>query len=369
MLQDVSLYSSLSQFIQDPLLQNSSRLLVVHGKHSFDSYQKMKDLKDFLEEKKAEFYPLSGGNPSLPSSRELSLKIKDFKPDLIIAMGGGSVIDSAKTALLWEANEGLGEEEFLNYSSLAPIRFPFLAIPTTAGSGSEATHFSVCYWEGKKYSLAHPSLRPSVVLLHAPFLSSLSPLGLAIPAADAISQAIESLLSSTLSCESSSYSFSSLEKSAQGREEMSLPKKYSLLMEASYKAGCAINLTKTTVAHALSYTLTSHWGIAHGQAVAFFLPAVLEVSLSFPEDLISSKFSLLQEALFPFKGTLKREDIPSFLKELFKKMGLKTSLKEIEVNSDLIKKTLLDEVNQERLKNYFIPLTEKDLREIIERSF
>lgn len=403
------IFKHMQELKDSPLSHLSSHILIVRGEGSYHTIQESKDFQDFLIKKKVCYFEASSPLPHFKRAKNLSEKIKDFKPDLIIAVGGGSIIDTAKTALLIERGGVYWEEGKENLSvvvsPLPSSPYPLMAIPTTAGSGSEATHFSVCYHNNKKYSLSHPSLKPSFVLLYSPSLTSLSPLGLAIPIADSLSQAIESLLSINCSLFSSFYSFSSLEKSSKGlffenpeenifNSSLSEYKKvntlFPLLQEASYEAGCAIDITKTTVAHALSYTLTRSYKVPHGQAVALFLPAVLEVTLSFLKkeeveesikDKIKERFSLLKTALSPFikrfypeiknQETFEREKIPSLIKEIFKKMHLKTSLREIKDinNLSLITEDLTSEVNGERLKNYFITLESKDLEEIIKRSY
>ncbi|MDA9835809.1 phosphonoacetaldehyde reductase [Flavobacteriales bacterium] len=196
--------------------------------------------------------------------------------DLIIAVGGGSVIDIAKLVNFFSKKSKPSTSLFKSVLNKED-RYPFVAIPTTAGAGSEATHFAVVYANNLKYSIADNNLLPEMVLIDHSFLKSQPKYQMIVSGLDAFCQGIESFWSVNSNEESLSYSkkaisysWDNLNKAVKGEDVLHD------LAKAAYFAGKAINLTKTTGPHALSYGFTTKFGIPHGHAVALFLPFFID---------------------------------------------------------------------------------------------
>jgi alcohol dehydrogenase len=205
------------------------------------------------------------------------------KPEVIVALGGGSVIDSAKVFAL--AENGFGKirnfvETKNGGQNLAST--PIIAIPTTAGTGSEMTCWATI-WDKKnsrKYSLAHEKLFPEFALID-PKLMIGKPYKLTlVTALDALSHALESIWNKNaniISANHATYAAKSILKvlpilltdltNANLRTEMA---------SASVSAGLAFSSTKTAIAHNLSYPITLGWGVPHGIACSFTLPTILK---------------------------------------------------------------------------------------------
>jgi alcohol dehydrogenase class IV len=185
-------------------------------------------------------------------------------------------MDAAKLIALRASNSKPLDQ--LLREGFSPNRIPLAAVPTTAGSGSEATHFAVLFVDQKKYSVAHSTLRPRWAILD-PSLTHSAPRRVAAAAGlDALCQSIESLWS--LKADSSSVALASealrlvagnLFAAVMSRE----PEAQAKLALGSHLAGRAINRSFTTVCHALSYPLTSQHGVPHGLAAAATLPAAV----------------------------------------------------------------------------------------------
>lgn len=183
---------------------------------------------------------------------------------LLVAIGGGSAIDVAKGVV----------DRVLASGSPAPL---LAAIPTTAGSGSDATRFAVLYKDGKKLSLDRPELRPSLVVLDAALTASLPSYPTATTGLDAIAQAIESLWAVRSCAESDAFAreaLSLLLPAIARAVKTGAADARAAMLRGAHLSGRAIDLTRTTAAHALSYAFTSHLGIPHGHAVWLTLPAV-----------------------------------------------------------------------------------------------
>lgn len=182
--------------------------------------------------------------------------IEGFKPslpaqiDAYIAVGGGTVIDTTKLL-----RNGFPPE----------IRAgaPFLAIPTTAGTGAEATRFAVYYDRGKKMSAENAHYLPTHTILIPELADAQTDYQRASTEFDAYAQAVESLWAKGATKESREYAQKALALMANGQQ-----------MLGSYWAGRAINISRTTAAHAFSYYMTARYGIPHGHAVYMMFPYI-----------------------------------------------------------------------------------------------
>ena len=203
-------------------------------------------------------------------------------PQVIVALGGGSVIDSAKVFAA-AARGGLAPVLDHLRKTPAPARFdplPIIAVPTTAGTGSEVTHWATV-WDsaaGRKYSLALPGLYPEAAIID-PALMLSKPRGLTVSTGlDAFSHALESVWNHHATPVSRLYAV------AAAREIMAVlpalaadlanPGLRARMAQAALFAGMAFSVTKTAIAHSISYPITLRHGVIHGIACSFTLPAI-----------------------------------------------------------------------------------------------
>lgn len=206
-------------------------------------------------------------NPDYGSVVEGLKRFRQKSCDAVIAVGGGSAMDVAKCVKLYanmDPNKNYLEQP------IVPNDIPLLAVPTTAGTGSEATRFAVIYYKGEKQSVSHESCIPSAVLLDPSVLGGLPEYQRKATALDALCHAVESFWSINSTRESRAYSRDAL-RSILDHLEGYLKNRdadNAGMQQAAYLAGKAINLTQTTAGHAMCYKLTSLYGIAHGHAAA-----------------------------------------------------------------------------------------------------
>jgi alcohol dehydrogenase len=211
-----------------------------------------------------------------------SLRQAGPEPEALLALGGGSVIDAAKVL----ATSG-GDFETVRHhletgqASLSSDPIPIIALPTTAGTGSEVTCWATV-WDkggGRKHSLARPSLYPEQALVD-PELTHDVPLELTISTAlDALSHALEAIwnrqsnpVSTQLACRAAREILSALPSLARDLENRTLRERVS---RAALMAGMAFSNTRTALAHSISYPVTLHHGVPHGLACSFTLPMVM----------------------------------------------------------------------------------------------
>ena len=194
--------------------------------------------------------------------------------DSIVAIGGGSAIDVAKSIKLFCKMEKDRPYVEQNYQETG---IKLIAIPTTAGTGSESTRFSLLYYNGEKISVNHDSIIPNVAILEGAVLKPLPDFQKKCTLLDALCQAIEAWWSVNSTDESKEYSREATEMIVANWEDYLFnynDKVADAIMLASNLAGKAINIAQTTAPHAFSYKITSLYGTPHGLAVALSFPEI-----------------------------------------------------------------------------------------------
>ena len=190
--------------------------------------------------------------------------------DALIAVGGGSAMDVAKCIKLYSNLPGDGSSGTWLKMDITPNSIPFLAMPTTSGTGSEATRFAVIYYEGTKQSVANHSCIPETVLMDASVLRTLPEYQKKATMMDALCHAIESYWSLNSTEESKAFSKAAIQDVMLHMDGYlaNADRDNASMLLAANTAGKAINITQTTAGHAMCYKITSLYGCAHGHAAA-----------------------------------------------------------------------------------------------------
>lgn len=296
--------------------------------------------------------------------------IKSFKQnncDLIVAIGGGSAMDVAKCIKLYS-----DMDDSKNYLEQVIVEnnIPFFAIPTTAGTGSEATKFAVIYYNGEKQSVAHESCIPETVLFDQSLLKTLPIYQKKSTMLDAFSHSIESMWSVNSTDESKTYAEQALKiiienMDAYINEDEST---YEQMLRAANLAGKAINISQTTAGHAMCYKLTSLYKISHGHSAALVNSELLPYMIEHIEETSDprGKEYLQQtfEKITKLFGCETIEKGKNYIRTLLEKLDLYNV--EIDYNDiDVLTKS----VNVVRLKNNPISLSEDNIKQIYLRIF
>lgn len=242
-------------------------LLVCRGAvNRMESFQKhLEELEKHVEIIKFSAYQ---SNPLYESAAAGVVMFRMQSCDAIIAAGGGSTMDVAKCIKLFSNMRGEGEDGGYLKQKIVPNTIPFLAMPTTAGSGSEATRYAVIYYLGEKQSIMSESFIPDTVLMDSGCLETLSAYQKKVSMLDAFCHALESFWSINSTDESKRYSRDAIGmilENMEGYLANTDDGNRNMLM-ASYMAGKAINIAQTTAGHAMCYKITGLFGIAHGHA-------------------------------------------------------------------------------------------------------
>jgi len=340
---------------------NGGNLFLVTGRNSYEKHV-FPIIKEFLQSFSVTRYYDFKVNPSIEDAlRGLALFNNH---DLILAVGGGSVIDMAK---LINGGQSASENNTLldicTKKATANKGVPLIAIPTTAGSGSEATSFAVVYIDGKKHSFESANIKPDVAIIDPLMSNSMPPYLTACTGFDALSQAVEafwSVNSSTASkkdaIEAITLILPVLKKAVNSPDGISREQ----MSKGAYLAGKVINVTKTTAPHAMSYYMTQKYSISHGHGVALFLgryflinsPAAKEV---LPRKIIDprGKKYLTQnmEELFSLFGVDNGAKCQKFWFKLMTSCGLETDLGMLGLGSTDAVDCFFNNINEARLKN------------------
>ena len=286
--------SALGKLADELIDRGARRVLVVTGGRSFRESGAEAQLERLAAT--VDVRRWSDVSPNTDSAELLSgLEIvHEYQPDFILGVGGGSVMDMAK--LLCAYPPGLDHSTLLRRiksgAALTKRTIGLGLAPTTSGSGSEATHFAVVYIGAAKYSIAGPVLRADTVALDPTFATSGSAHQRATSGMDAVCQAIESRWASGATRRSRRYADMALHLLIPAiRPFVHGDVVHAPAMQlGSHLAGRAIDISKTTAAHALSYAITKQYGVDHGNAAALTLG-------HFIEDHVAADSSRLQESV------------------------------------------------------------------------
>lgn len=298
-------------------------------------------------------------NPRMADGQRGLQITEDAGIDLILAVGGGSVMDMAK---MIKAFMTAGEDTEAVVRGQKPVQacpIPLVAVPTTAGSGSEATHFAVVYIGKEKYSLASPYMLPDSVILDGKLLKSASPYQKAVNGLDALAQAIEGCWAVGSTGEIRKYGFEAIEllvKHLPAMVKGNQADDLQAVILASNLAGKAINISKTTAPHAFSYAFTSYHDVPHGHAVWLTLPEVFAIHLASSAEKTSDPrgaghLEAIMQKLLAGLGIERGDDSAAFLRSFMQKLGIESDMRNMGIKTTDQRAFIAAQVNAQRLGN------------------
>lgn len=289
---------------------------------------------DVLEKEEIEYAVVDTlvPEPSYGEVQQLLNEVSNVKADLLVAVGGGSVMDAAKLcSVLLHAEYGI--QDLLKTPQLAKKMVKTVMIPTTCGTGAEATPNAIVLVpeENVKVGIVNESMIPDYVLLDPRMIEKLPLPILAGTAVDALSHAVECYTSNKATPFSDLYAmeaarllFGNIREAYANPADMEAKEN---LLVAAYYGGVAITGSGTTAVHALSYPLGGKFHIPHGVSNAILLPHVMEFNASaceerlaeicdviLPERIGASKHDKAQHVIEEIKDIVKKTEIPTNLK-------------------------------------------------------
>jgi alcohol dehydrogenase class IV len=305
-------------------------------------------------------------DPKTGDIMDMVNELKGKAINLVIGIGGGSSMDSAKAVAIVLSNGG-DLNDYLGVEASRKIEkrdVKLILIPTTAGTGSEVTKVGVyTSFSGRKYTLGHPLMQGDIAVLVTEYVLGLPPAITAATAFDALSHALETIwnrnateLSNRVAVESAVHILkwmeqaydSSLTGATEGRAE---------ILEGACMAGTAFSMTGTAAVHALSFILSEEWHVPHGVACAFTLEDIFRINIGNGQ----TKQQLLRIAQDLFGDGGEDELITmlfSRIVALKKKFGLPFTFKDlnIEIDENKIGELFNKSLDDPKMKNNIIEL-------------
>jgi alcohol dehydrogenase class IV len=285
--------------------------------------------------------------------------------DGIVAIGGGSTMDVGKTINAFQAHPGNELDIVTGQRRISNRLVPLIAVPTTSGTGSEATQFAVIYIGSNKYSLDAEVMRPDVAVLDARFTDSLPADITASTGFDALCQSVESYWAKRANAESRRFAAAAIPiliaNIAQAVNEPDVDCRDKMLLAAHY-GGKAINISRTTAPHALSYLITHQFKVPHGHAVALTLGRFFEINEGLAREQGQEQMIAILRELYELLGVRSAREAETKWYELMAECGLESSLPELGISKQQHVDLIVNSVNLERLANHPFTLDADDLK-------
>lgn len=263
----------------DYFKEYGKRVFIITGYSSADKNGSMDDVKYALNKCDIQYETYRGidPNPTVEQVRDVAKLAKSFKADFVIAIGGGSVIDAAKAVIVLTNNDVSDDELF----SLRTFRnvLPLVAVPTTAGTGSEVTQYSIITNVKKetKSFLVSEEIFPKISFMDGKYMKDLPRHITVNTAIDALSHAVEAYLAVRSTDLGRKFALESIKEIIPFLNKLKLGKPLTLedrdsILNGAMLAGIVIAQSGTTAVHAVGYSLTYFKGLDHGHANGLLMP-------------------------------------------------------------------------------------------------
>ncbi len=315
-------------------------------------------------------------NPSTDEVNSGAAVAQQAKPDLLVAIGGGSSMDCAK-GINFIHSCGGKMEDYWGVGKATSDMLPMIAVPTTAGTGSEAQSFALISQAETHVKMAcgDPKAAFKVAILDPELTITQPPRVTALTGIDAISHSLESYVTKRRNPLSVCYSRQAWQLLSQGfpvvlGEPANLEARGQVQLGAFF-AGLAIETSMLGAAHALANPLTARYGVTHGQAVGMMLPPVIRFN---GEHVGAWYADLWRDVAHTELGQQCDSDsvtqsLSEFVRRLVAMSGLETELDSIGVAKDSVDQLAADATSQWTGTFNPRPLTHEDFRELYFRTF
>lgn len=336
------------------------KAMIVTGGNSMKKFGFLEGAKDELEKAGFQVKIFDGveANPSVETVEKGAEAMLDFEPDWIVALGGGSALDAAKVMWAFYEHPELQFEDIIEPGSLPALRnkAKLVAIPSTSGTASEITAFSVITDTKNhiKYPLVSPEMVPDIAILDPALPAKMPKHITANTGMDVLAHAVEAYVSTAASPYTDALAIQSIRlvlnniveaynngDNMEARENMH---------NASALAGMAFTNASLGLIHSLAHKIGGEFGITHGLTNAILLPYIIEFNRK-----STDKFTQLEKEL-------EIENLSSYIKDLNTKLDIPLSFKDVdEVDMDETKfKEVLERMSENAYKD---PCTATNPRE------
>jgi phosphonate metabolism-associated iron-containing alcohol dehydrogenase len=342
----------------------SNRIMLVTGRKSMKKLGVTDRIIDYLKNCRVVVYNKVEQNPDVSTVENGIRFLKDEKCDLVIGLGGGSAIDTAKAVSVLSKNQGPVDEYLFGKTKIVDRGVPLVAIPTTAGTGTEVTQYASIIDETKKrkLSLSHEYIHPSIAIVDPTLTVTMPKFVTATTGLDALSQCIEAYwakdrtpISDIFALKGIALIFNNLLNAFKHAENTEFRERMAL---AALFSGIAINITKTTIVHSVSYPLTTHFKISHGLACALTLPSFIRYN----SKVVRQRICNIAQAI----GAEGVEGLVRRTEGLISRLEVPKRLGDVGVQRTDIELIVTEGFRPDRAENNPRKVTKEDLRAILE---
>lgn len=339
--------------------------LLINGSHVLGDSYFSKFLLDFSKFIEVVQYPFKISKSNFSSINKLTNFCRCREFNFILAVGGGTILDTAKCAAILSNNKGKIEDYVKTKTKvLQNDGLFFIAIPTTAGTGSEVSPWATVWGNDyKKYSLSSSQFMFPDISFVDPALTDLLPhYETATSGIDALCQAIESYWSVNYNPVSDKYAIEAMKiiscnlESTVNKPNQKFRNK---MAWGSLLSGLAFSNTQTTICHAVSYPISIHWKVAHGQATSLTLPVFFEYIVPI---LPITRQKRLLEAI----GSKTISKAADKIRKLMLNIGLKTSFRELNIDKKGVNTIAKEGFHPDRMKNSPLIPSFQELKNLLE---
>ena len=315
------------------------KAIVVVGGGSMKRFGFLDKVESYLKEAGLEVKLIEGvePDPSVETVMKGAAIMRDFEPDWIVAMGGGSPIDAAKAMWIFYEYPNFTFEQAVIPFGLPELRqkAKFVAIPSTSGTATEVTAFSVItdYKAKIKYPLADFNLTPDIAIVDPDLAQTMPAKLVAHTGMDALTHAVEAYIGNSTTpgtrknaLDAVQLIFENLDRAYTNGSDKEARKN---MLRASYFAGCAFTKSYVGYVHAVAHTLGGQYNVPHGLANAVILPFVLE---EYGKTIYSKLARLAQAAGVADSSTPEKEAAHAFIqavKDMKKRFNIGDTILEI----------------------------------------
>lgn len=346
------------ELLPDLLLQNNIKRLALFMDSVMASNERIIRLCERCREQIVVVIDDARPDPSVSDIDRIAGRLSPFELDGAVAIGGGSIIDSAKASLVAYVNQ-TSIVDFLEKKRGIDKSLPLIAVPTTSGTGSEMTRAAALTYKGEKIPIFDDKMFVSTAVVDPSLTLTCPPQLTASCGMDVLSHSLEALMhrkenpiGQMLALDAARLVFHHLEICCATPNDLSAR---SAMSEAALKAGIAISVLGCTAAHAGSYALTTKYHIPHGEACAFLLDGVIR---------LSAEHDSRMDGYANMLGFANAFALADRISQMKKNIRLRTTLGEVGVGSDGVEALARAAADSPVIQNHYFPVTYSEVEKL-----
>ncbi|WP_003542231.1 iron-containing alcohol dehydrogenase [Desulfotomaculum nigrificans] len=313
-------------------------------------------------------------DPSIATATKAARMAQEVQAEVLVALGGGSAIDTAKSASILSKSGG-NLKDYAGVNKVQEAGMPLIAIPTTAGTGSEVTVFAVMSDpdNNEKFTISSPLIAPNTTILDPVLTLTLPPSLTAFTGMDALTHAIEAYTSVVAQPATDALALKAIElimnnlRTAVGRGD-NLKARENML-QAALLAGAAFNNANLGLCHAIASPLGGYFHVPHGLANAVMLPYVMEYNMTTAAEKFADIARLIGVADQGSNVRVMARKAVEAVKELAQDIKIPAKLRDVGAKEEQLPMVAKDALKSIQLRFNARVSGERDILELLQKAF